>query len=84
MRTTSATVIKTGNSYALRVPKSYAERNNLRSGSRVMLPDPQVTGGTLTNLQSVIKAVNRKGQVNVWDKIADPAQWQQSERSDWN
>jgi antitoxin component of MazEF toxin-antitoxin module len=84
MKTTPATVIKTGNSYALRVPKSYAERNNLLQGSKVMLPDPQVAGGTLANLQSAIKAAKRKGWVNAWDKIADPVQWQRSERSDWS
>lgn len=83
MNISTATVIKTGNSYALRVPKAYAERNNLRPGAKVLLPDPQVVGGTLADLQSSIKASRAKNKVTMWDGIADPAQWQQDQRSDW-
>ena len=83
INTSTATVIKTGNSYALRVPKSYAERNNLRPGAKVTLQDPQVLGGTLADLQASIKASRRKGIV-VWDKINNPSEWQRAERDSWN
>ncbi len=84
MATSTATVIKTGNSYALRVPKSYAERNNLRPGAKVILQDPQISGGTLADLQASIKNSRNKGGITVWDKITNPSEWQQAERDNWN
>lgn len=84
MNTSTATVIKTGNSYALRVPKSYAERNNLRPGAKVILQDPQVSGGTLADLQASIKASRKRGGIGVWDKIKNPSEWQRAERDSWN
>ncbi len=84
MTTSVATVIKTGNSYALRVPKAYAERNGLRPGAKIILPDPQISGGTLADLQVAIKTSHSKGRVNTWDKIADPTEWQRTERSSWD
>ena len=83
MKTSTATVIKTGNSYALRVPKAYAERNNLRPGAKVLLPDPQTAGGTLADLQASIKTSRNKNTVAVWDKIANPSEWQTAERNSW-
>jgi len=83
MNTSRATVIKTGNSYALRVPKAYAERNNLRPGAKVILPDPQVSGGTLVDLSVTIKASRSKNKVAVWDKISNPSDWQRAERNNW-
>ena len=83
MNTSTATVIKTGNSYALRVPKSYAERNNLRPGAKVILQDPQISGGTLADLQVSIKLSHKKG-IDVWDKITNPEEWQRAERDSWN
>ena len=83
MTTSTATVIKTGNSYALRVPKSYAERNSLRPGAKVILQDPQTLGGSLADLQASIK-VSRKAGISIWDKITNPSDWQRSERENWN
>ncbi|HET9098458.1 MAG TPA: AbrB/MazE/SpoVT family DNA-binding domain-containing protein [Candidatus Saccharimonadales bacterium] len=83
MKTSTATVFKTGNSYALRVPKAYAERNNLRPGAKVILPDPQVSGGTLADLNAIIKVSRNKNKVTAWDKIADPSEWQRTERDNW-
>ncbi len=85
MATSTATVIKTGNSYALRVPKVYAERNGLIPGTKVTLPDPQISGGTLADLQAIIRTSNSnsKGRINSWDKITDPTEWQRTERSGW-
>lgn len=80
----TATVIKTGNSYALRVPKSYAERNNLRPGAKVILRDPQVLGGTLADLQASIKLSHKDGVIVVWDKITNPSEWQRDERDSWS
>jgi hypothetical protein len=84
MNTSTATVIKTGNSYALRVPKSYAERNDLRPGAKVILQDPQVSGGTLADLQASIKTSRKKGGIGVWDKITNPSEWQRAERDSWS
>ncbi len=84
MATSTATVIKTGNSYALRVPKSYAERNNLRPGAKVILSDPQISGGTLADLQTTIQSSRNKSRVNYWDKITDPSVWQRIERGNWD
>ena len=84
MKTSTATVIMTGNSYALRVPKAYAERNNLRPGAKVILPDPQSVGGTLADLNAIIKASRNKNKVTTWDKIADPSEWQRTERDNWS
>lgn len=83
MKTSTATVIKTGNSYALRVPKSYAERNDLRPGAKVILQDPEILGGTLADLQASIKASRKKGIIGVWDKIKNPSEWQRAERDNW-
>lgn len=84
MATSTATVIKTGNSYALRVPKAYAERNNLRQGSKVILPDPHAPAGTLADLQAAIQSAYRKGRITAWDKIPNPTEWQRTERSNWD
>lgn len=84
MKTSTATVIKTGNSYALRVPKAYAERNNLRPGVKVILSDPQVSGGTLNDLNAIIKTARVRNKVTVWDKITDPSEWQRAERNNWS
>lgn len=84
MNTSTATVIKTGHSYASRVTKSYAERNNLRPGAKIILQDSQVLGGTLADLQASIKASRKKGSIGVWDKITNPSEWQRAERDSWN
>lgn len=84
MKTSTATVIKTGNSYALRVPKAYAERNNLRPGIKVILPDPQASGGTLADLNAIIKVSSNKNKVTTWDKISDPSEWQRTQRDNWS
>lgn len=84
MKTSIATVIKTGNSYALRVPMSYAERNNLRPGAKVRLPDPQSTGGTLADLQAIMNKAHKNGGIPEWEAIDDPVEWQRKERSEWD
>jgi antitoxin component of MazEF toxin-antitoxin module len=84
MKTVTATVIKSGNSYALRVPKSYAERNRLRPGAKVILSDPKNSGGTLADLQATIKAARKKGSIRKWDVIGNPIEWQRNQRSSWD
>ncbi len=84
MKTTIATVIKTGNSFALRVPKSYAERNRLRLGSKVSLPDPQTYGGTLADLDAKLSASVKKDKIPAWDSISNPSKWQRNERQNWS
>ena len=51
MGTYSTTVIKTGNSYALRVPKQYIEDAKLQLGQKVSIPLPLIE--TIQNRQRI-------------------------------
>ncbi len=80
---TTVTVIKSGNSLALRVPKAYAERNKLRVGAKVVLPDTQKVGGTLADLQKAIEKLHGQGGISAWNTVKDPVAWQRNERASW-
>lgn len=76
-----ATVIKTGNSYALRVPKAYADSNNFELGEKVELP----------NIKRVKKRQDRAGiqkafkelqDLGAFRSIKDPVSWQREVRKD--
>lgn len=83
MKHYTATVIKTGNSYALRVPKEYVDRNRLRPGTKVQLPDPERTGSTLEDLNTVLQAAAGDTKIAAWDSLPDPVAWQRAERAGW-
>jgi antitoxin component of MazEF toxin-antitoxin module len=75
-----ATVVKTGNSLALRVPKSYADESHLSPGDKVYLgpaikqkkTDPATLKATLANLV----------QAKPYSELSDPVAWQRAERQD--
>ena len=69
------TITKTGNSYAIRVPKSYIDDNNLRLGDKVDVEEP------LTKQRHVLDALimhsQRRGPIK---GITDPSLWQHEQR----
>ncbi len=77
----TATVIKTGNSYALRVPKKYVDDAKLVLGQKIQVSDP------LPNIQTQDRAAIRRAirnlqKVNAYSEIADPVAWQREIRKD--
>ena len=75
-----ATVIKTGNSYALRVPKKYVEDAQLKLGQKadINLPTPQLKQDR-NRIQELLKELQETG---AYKDIADPAAWQRKLRED--
>jgi antitoxin component of MazEF toxin-antitoxin module len=76
----TATVIKTGNSYALRVPKSYIDEGQLALGDKTSLPPAQKQ-----------RPQNREYIQQLWEElrdlkpfrgIKDPVAWQREIRKD--
>lgn len=76
----TATVIKTGNSLALRIPKEYALEAQLVPGEKVTLPLP--TKQKLQNRAKIKQLINKLQQLHAYEQIADPVQWQREVRKD--
>ncbi len=76
----STTVIRTGNSYALRVPKQYINDANLKLGQKatIQLPIPEVKQDR-ARIQSLFKQLQELG---AYKDIKDPAAWQREIRKD--
>ena len=77
----TATVIKTGNSYALRVPKAYVEAGDLKLGQKVELREPEVPAQTY-NPEAVRAAIRNLASVHTYDDITDVVAWQRELRQD--
>lgn len=77
----TATVIKTGNSYALRVPKKYIEDAELTLGQKVQVSNPLVALKS-HDRSAVQQAIRNLQQINAYPKIKDPAAWQREIRED--
>jgi antitoxin component of MazEF toxin-antitoxin module len=75
-----ATVIKTGNSYALRVPKRYAEDNELKLGQKVVLPPTRVI--KKQDRGAIQKAIKELQKLGAFKEIKDPVAWQREIRKD--
>lgn len=76
---TKAIVAKTGNSYALRVPKSYIDENKLKLGDVVDIESP------LTRQQKAINALIEHGKKRGPIKgMEDPVAWQREQRAQWD
>ena len=75
-----ATVIKTGNSYARRVPKKYVDDAQLELGQKatIQLPTPQLKQNH-KRIQSLLQQL--QAAVSYKD-IKDPAAWQRQIRKD--
>lgn len=70
-----AIVTKTGNSYALRVPKRYIEDNHLKLGDTVELEEP------IARQRKALKAMMRlNDQDGGIASIPDPTSWQREQR----
>ncbi|HEY1835387.1 MAG TPA: hypothetical protein VGG13_01035 [Candidatus Saccharimonadales bacterium] len=82
----TVTVIKTGNSYALRVPKKYVEDAHLKLGDKVGIPlaqkykkqDHAKIQQIIKDLQAATAAAAPRGLAG----IKDPVAWQREIRKD--
>jgi antitoxin component of MazEF toxin-antitoxin module len=75
-----ATIIRTGNSYALRVPKRYVEDADLAVGEKVeiALPLRQVK----QDRQRIAELFGQLQQSHAYHDIKDPIAWQKELRRD--
>lgn len=80
MSSYTATVIKTGNSLALRIPKEYAKEANIVPGEKVTLPLP--TKQKQQNRARIKQLINKLQGIHAYEAIADPVAWQQETRID--
>jgi antitoxin component of MazEF toxin-antitoxin module len=80
MSTYTTTVIKTGNSYALRVPKAYIENANLSLGDKADIPLPATK--EQYNPVAIKKAIRELQRVGAFKDIKDPVAWQREIRKD--
>jgi antitoxin component of MazEF toxin-antitoxin module len=76
---TKAIVTKTGNSYALRVPKRYIDDNGLKLGDEVEIEEPITKQREA--LLAIIAASQKIGPVKA---IPDPVAWQRQSRQSRN
>ena len=73
---TQGIITKTGNSYAIRVPKRYIDDNKLKLGDVVNVEDP------LLKQQQALDALINHGQKHGPLKgISNPAAWQREQRA---
>ena len=74
-----ATVIKSGNSYALRIPKVYADKNRLQLGNKIRLapPLPLIRKTNHIELQKQLKEIQK---LSIYKNIKDPVKWQREQR----
>jgi antitoxin component of MazEF toxin-antitoxin module len=74
----TATIIKTGNSYALRVPKEYISLKHLKLGQKVrLLDDPAIKE---FDQVAFTKALQELQALKPFKSIKDPAAWQREIR----
>ena len=68
------TIARSGNSYVIRVPKSYVTDHGLRLGDKVDLPHPRV--GQERALERLLEYAQQRGDLG----ILDPVEWQRQQR----
>jgi hypothetical protein len=69
-------ITKTGNSYAIRVPKRYIDDNNLKLGDTVNVEEPLAKQRHA--LDALIKHSKKRGPIK---GITDPSLWQREQRN---
>ena len=76
----TVTVIKTGNSYALRVPKKYVDDAHLQTGQKtvIALPIPEPKQDR-KRIQEIIRRLQTLG---AYGDVKDPVAWQRGIRKD--
>jgi antitoxin component of MazEF toxin-antitoxin module len=77
----TATVIKMGNSYALRVPKAYVEQAKLKLGQKIQIDLPLIVP-VRQNRKAVQQAIKNLQQIGAFRTIKDPVAWQREIRQD--
>ncbi len=77
----TATVIKTGNSYALRVPKRYVEDAELVLGQKIQVGNP-LPDTHSQNREAIKLAIRNLHKVHAYSEIKDPVAWQREIRKD--
>ena len=77
----TATVIKTGNSYALRVPKKYVEDAELVLGQKIQVGNP-LPDTQSQNREAIQRAIKNLQRVHAYSDIKDPVAWQREIRKD--
>jgi len=80
MSTYSTTVIKTGNSYALRVPKQYIEDAKLQLGQKVSIPLPLIE--TVQDRQRIQSLLKQLRELGAYQDVHDPVAWQKEIRAE--
>jgi antitoxin component of MazEF toxin-antitoxin module len=78
----TVTVIKTGNSIALRVPKEYAQDAHLALGDKVLLPLPTIQ--KRQDRAKIERIVAKMQEISAYGSIKDPITWQKEVRKDRN
>ena len=80
----TVTVIKTGNSYALRVPKAYVVDGGLTLGQKVEVSLPKKRSGAYHQQDRVAfeQAFQELQKSNPFRDIEDPVAWQREIRKD--
>lgn len=75
-----STVIKTGNSYALRVPKEYIKHAELQLGDKaeILLPVKHKS----PNRERILKIIEKLQSMHALSEIKDPVAWQRAVRKD--
>ncbi len=69
-------ITKTGNSYAIRVPKRYIDDNKLKLGDVVNIEEPLIE--QCRALDALIKHGKKHGPIK---GISDPVAWQREQRA---
>ncbi len=77
----TATIIKTGNSYALRVPKAYVDNAKLTLGQKVHIGAPLIVPKDY-DPTTIKKAVRNLQEHGAFSTIKDPTAWQRDIRKD--
>ncbi len=77
----TATVIKTGNSYALRVPKRYVEDAELVLGQKIQVGNP-LPDTQSQDREAIKRAIRNLQKVHAYSDIKDPVAWQREIRKD--
>ncbi|HUX19811.1 MAG TPA: hypothetical protein VMW69_01140 [Spirochaetia bacterium] len=76
----TATVIRTGNSIALRVPKQYVEDANISPGDKVEVGLP--TKRKAQDHKRIAMLIERLQQLHAYSTVTDPVSWQRQVRAD--
>ncbi len=74
----TATVIQTGNSIALRVPKQYVLDADISPGDKVQLGLP--TKQKAQNHEKIMQLIEKLQQLRAYSSISDPVAWQREIR----